>query len=113
MRVRVPDYFDGFSCLAGACPHSCCIGWEVVLDEDTVRRYQQLPGSLGERLRDAMTLDGEDVCFPLDGHRCPFLNQENLGAGGPLRHLPGASPFYRGLRTLSGDHSVCRLSQGQ
>ena len=37
MRVRVPDYFDGFSCLAGACPHSCCIGWEVVLDEDTVR----------------------------------------------------------------------------
>ena len=51
MRVRVPDYFDGFSCLAGACPHSCCIGWEVVLDEDTVRRYQQLPGALGERLR--------------------------------------------------------------
>ena len=38
MRVRVPDYFDGFSCLAEACPHSCCIGWEVVLDEDTVRR---------------------------------------------------------------------------
>ena len=34
MRVRVPDYFDGFSCLAGACPHSCCIGWEVVLDEE-------------------------------------------------------------------------------
>ena len=78
MRVRVPDYFDGFSCLAGACPHSCCIGWEVVLDEDTVRRYQQLPGALGERLRDAMALDGEDVCFPLDGRRCPFLNQENL-----------------------------------
>ena len=38
MRVRVPDYFDGFSCLAGACPHSCCFGWEVVLDVDTVRR---------------------------------------------------------------------------
>ena len=25
-----------------------------------------------------MALDGEDVCFPLDGRRCPFLNQENL-----------------------------------
>ena len=78
MLVRIPDYFDQFACLAGACPHSCCIGWEVVLDEDTVRRYQQLPGALGERLRDAMALDGEDVCFPLDGRRCPFLNQENL-----------------------------------
>ena len=51
MRVRVPDYFDGFSCLAGACSHSCCIGWEVVLDEDTVRRYQQLPGALGSGMR--------------------------------------------------------------
>ena len=78
MRVRVPDYFDEFFCLAGACPHSCCIGWEVVLDEDTVRRYQQLPGALGERLRGAMAVDGEDVCFPLEGRRCPFLNQENL-----------------------------------
>ena len=37
MLVRVPDYFDQFACLAGDCPHSCCIGWEVVIDEDTAR----------------------------------------------------------------------------
>lgn len=78
MRVRVPDYFDQFSCLAGACPHSCCIGWEVVLDDETVRRYRGLPGPLGRRLRAAMRDDGEDVCFPLNGGRCPFLNRENL-----------------------------------
>ena len=78
MQVRVPDYFDEFSCLAGACPHSCCIGWEVVIDEDTARRYRALPGPLGERLRAAMQPDGEDWCFPLRGGRCPFLNQENL-----------------------------------
>ena len=30
MLVRVPDYFDRFQCLAGACPHSCCTQWEVV-----------------------------------------------------------------------------------
>ena len=35
MLVRVPDYFDRFHCLAGACPHSCCVGWEVVVDEET------------------------------------------------------------------------------
>ena len=53
MRVRVPDYFDGFSCLAGACPHTCCEKWKVVVDEETARRYQETPGSLGERLYDA------------------------------------------------------------
>ena len=78
MLVRVPDYFDQFACLAGDCPHSCCIGWEVVIDEDTAGRYQTEPGPLGEKLRAAMQFDGEDVCFPLDGGRCPFLNRENL-----------------------------------
>lgn len=78
MIVRIPEYFDYFSCLAGSCPHSCCIGWEVVIDEDTARRYQEAPGPLGERLRDAMGFDGEDFCFPLRGGRCPFLNRENL-----------------------------------
>lgn len=78
MLIRVPDYFDKFSCLAGACPHSCCMKWEVVLDEATVQRYQAAEGPLGERLRAAMRFDGEDWCFPLNGGRCPFLNGENL-----------------------------------
>lgn len=71
MRVRVPDYFDGFSCLAGACPHSCCIGWEVVLDEDTVRRYQQLPGALasGSGRRWPWT---ERCLLPLTAAAVPF-----------------------------------------
>ena len=63
MRVRVPDYFDGFSCLAGACPHSCCIGWEVVLDEDTVR------GALNALMRaDLLIVGGTSlVVYPAAG----------------------------------------------
>ena len=79
MLIRVPDYFENFKCLAGACPHSCCIGWEVVLDEDSVERYKSVEGPLGEKLRASMTVDAEgDVCFPLNGGRCPFLDGENL-----------------------------------
>lgn len=52
--------------------------WEVVLDTETVQRYQAAEGPLGERLRAAMKFDGEDVCFPLNGERCPFLNEKNL-----------------------------------
>ena len=39
MLLRTLDYEEQFHCLAGRCPHSCCIGWEVVLDEDHARRY--------------------------------------------------------------------------
>lgn len=79
MLIRVLDYYDEFRCLAGACPHSCCEKWEVVLDAETVCRYQQTAGPLGEKLRAAMEEDAEgDVCFALKGGRCPFLDEENL-----------------------------------
>ena len=47
MRIREPDYYGAFRCLAGACPHTCCAGWEVVVDPETAARYQALPGALG------------------------------------------------------------------
>ena len=75
----MPAYYNQFHCLAGACPHSCCTGWEVVIDPDTAQRYFQLPGPLGERLRAAIQTDEEgDFCFPLRGGRCPFLDEGNL-----------------------------------
>ena len=79
MLVRVPDYFDRFRCLAGACPHTCCEKWEVVIDEESAAFYQTVPGDLGEKLRSALQVDEEgDFCFPLDGGRCPFLDADNL-----------------------------------
>ena len=79
MVVRVPDYFEEFRCLAGACPHTCCAKWEVVIDEATAQRYEKVPGALGEKLRSALKRDEEgDLCFPLNGGRCPFLDGENL-----------------------------------
>lgn len=79
MVTRVPDYYEKFHCLAGACPHTCCEKWEVVIDGETACRYFDVPGPLGDRLRSSMQADGEgDFCFPLNGGRCPFLNGENL-----------------------------------
>ena len=79
MKVTVPDYYDQFCCLAGACPHSCCEKWEVVIDEESVCLYESVSGPLGEKLRDTMETDEDgDLCFPLNGGRCPFLDQENL-----------------------------------
>lgn len=79
MLIRVPDYFERFHCLAGACPHTCCEAWEVVIDRETAVRYQAVPGPLGKKLRNAMTVDADgDICFPLSGGRCPFLDGENL-----------------------------------
>ena len=79
MRVTVPDYYENFHCLAGECPHTCCEKWEVVIDEETAAFYKTVPGPLGDKLRSALKEDEDgDLCFPLNGGRCPFLDTDNL-----------------------------------
>lgn len=80
MILRVPDYFGEFECTAGWCKDSCCIGWEINIDEDTAEYYEQARGEIGSRLREAMyeNEDGE-ISFRLGKKgRCSFLNGENL-----------------------------------
>ena len=79
MTYDYPSYYSQFHCIGGNCPDSCCIGWEVDIDEETCDYYKSLKGPFGDRLRAHIKEDGTDRYFPLceDG-RCPFLNRENL-----------------------------------
>lgn len=80
MILRVPDYYDEFACIAGQCTGSCCVGWEIDIDDASREYYSQVSGEIGERLRDKL-YRGEDggYRFRLGEHeRCPFLNADNL-----------------------------------
>ena len=78
MKEYYPAYYPGFQCIAGACRHSCCIGWEIDIDEDTAAYYSAVSGAMGERLRENVAF-GETASFRLvEGERCPFLNRDNL-----------------------------------
>jgi len=78
MEYICPDYYQHFRCIAGACRHNCCIGWEIDIDADTLAYYDKVGGALGERLRRCISREG-DAHFVLgEGERCPFLNGENL-----------------------------------
>ena len=35
MKLIAPDYYNKFSCIADKCRHSCCVGWEIDIDENT------------------------------------------------------------------------------
>lgn len=80
MKLFAPEYYPAFQCIAGDCRHSCCIGWEIDIDPQSLNRFLQTPGSLGERLRQNISVDGETACFCLQGEeeRCPFLNETGL-----------------------------------
>lgn len=79
MIREYPDYYKKFVCIGGRCPDSCCIGWEVDIDEETFYYYCTVPGEFGERLREHMADTGEEKYFPMTAdRRCPFLNAGNL-----------------------------------
>ena len=79
MQYIYPDYYAQFRCIAGDCKHSCCIGWEIDIDADSLARYEACTGTFGQRLQQNICKDSDNTCFVLgEGERCPFLNARNL-----------------------------------
>ncbi|MBE6562603.1 MAG: hypothetical protein E7660_02580 [Ruminococcaceae bacterium] len=78
MERVFPDYYKDFECIKGECRHSCCIGWEIDIDEKTAAYYKNAGGEFGKRLRDNIS-EGETPHFILGkNERCPFLNEKGL-----------------------------------
>ena len=121
MKRVVPDYYADFACIAGACRHTCCVGWEIDIDPDSLRRYQAIPGEMGERLRSYIDIE-ETPHFRLTAdERCPLLNTNGRCDVITKRHLSrkdAAMLQKRDLwitaaqdRTLSIDARIARLCE--
>ena len=79
MTLFAPAYYQKFKCIAAACTHSCCVGWEIDVDGDTLQKYATLSGALGHRLQTSLEAGEDGVHFALcpDG-RCPHLDDSGL-----------------------------------
>lgn len=76
MIYTAPLYTKDFSCIADKCRDSCCIGWEIPVDEKTLKKYRKMRGALGEAIRESLSEEG---CFLLtEGGRCPHLDERGL-----------------------------------
>jgi len=79
MKIRVPDYYYKFNCIADKCTDTCCTHWDVVIDDKTQEFYSGLDGELGERIRESLSEDEDgDVIFKCKNGRCPFLAPDGL-----------------------------------
>ena len=72
------EIYSEFICKADKCKHSCCKGWEIDIDEDTLLYYKSLDAELGNEIRQNIH-EGEDTFFKLtDDKKCPFLKDDGL-----------------------------------
>lgn len=110
MRYIKPEYYDDFKCIADKCPDTCCAGWQIVIDEASLDRYEEEASSFGECLRNSIDWQ-EGVFYHKENKRCAFLNENNLcdlytalGAESlcdTCRDYPRHTEEFEGLRELS------------
>ena len=44
MIYTYPDYYKRFNCIADKCPDTCCGKWQIVIDDDSLEKYQEYDG---------------------------------------------------------------------
>lgn len=72
-----PNYYDKFQCVADRCEATCCAGWQIVVDEAALLRYESEQGEYGATLRERIDRT-EGVFKQTCGKRCAFLKDDNL-----------------------------------
>lgn len=77
MIYSFPDYYDDFRCIANQCEATCCAGWQIVIDEESLQRYKRVSKHFQERMKKGVNFK-EGVFFQKEQKRCAFLNINNL-----------------------------------
>ena len=77
MKEYVLNYYPHFKCVAGKCKHSCCAGWEINIDSESLQNYKCENSSFAEKLKSGINFKKSK--FKCDKtKRCAFLNQNGL-----------------------------------
>lgn len=86
--ILEPQYFKNFHCIASECQDSCCIGWEVVIDQATYEVYQNCQDAFLKSLFcEQIVINDKSVgnfkyvpyaLVKMNHHICPFLTDERL-----------------------------------
>lgn len=91
MQYIIPDYYKEFQCIADRCEETCCSGWQIMIDQKSLKKYKNEKGPYRKELMRG--IDFRQSAFrQKDGKRCFFLNEQNL------------CNLYSNL----GEHALCR-----
>lgn len=74
------ELYQDFSCMAGACPSTCCSGWKIVVDQKAYERFSALePAWLRDRILENIITIGDMHEFRhRPGGDCAMLEKDGL-----------------------------------
>ena len=86
IKAKSPSYFKDFKCIGGECEDSCCIGWDIDVDQKTYEDYMNCENiDFNELFRNNMHINDEISNENVDhakinlreDKKCPFLDTCN------------------------------------
>ena len=79
MKIYAPEYYKRFKCIADKCTHSCCVGWQIYVDEKTALWHKSSDHSVSRELISRLSSDEDGEYIELtERGRCPFLDECGL-----------------------------------
>ena len=78
MKLYAPSYGQEFVCIADRCRHSCCIGWEIDVDDSTMQIYNNLTEGYGTVIQNSIDTQNPPHFKLCEGDRCPHLDENGL-----------------------------------
>lgn len=77
MKTVNEKLIEKFTCIADKCPMTCCSGWQIIIDDDSLNAYNEYDGPLNKDLDEKVDFD--EGCFCQKENRdCAFLNESGL-----------------------------------
>lgn len=78
MKQYIPSYYRNFQCIAQKCKDNCCIGWDIMIDQQSYEQYQKVATPFKKRLNEGIIQEEEPKFYMNEDGRCAFLNENNL-----------------------------------
>ena len=78
MNLYAPKYYSRFRCIADKCKHSCCIGWEIDVDETSLNKYITDSASYAYTVLKSIDLSDVPHFHLAENERCPHLDDNGL-----------------------------------
>ena len=77
MKEFVLNYYTEFKCIAEKCKHTCCAGWDVNIDEQSLVGYESESAEFAPTLKRGINFKKSKFRL-VKAKRCAFLNADNL-----------------------------------
>lgn len=85
VNTFIPKYMEKFKCIGSECTDTCCAGWDINIDKNSLEKYKNSTGDL-KRLVEGKFLEADKNDDFFNGgfmilkaeSRCPFLNENML-----------------------------------